>query len=174
VSRLSNVAVVGASLAGLRAVETLRRKGFEGRLTLIGAEAHLPYDRPPLSKDVLRGETEADALGLRRAPATYEELDLDLRLGRRALSLDVDRRTLALDDGATVTFDGLLVATGASVRTLPGQPALEGRGSSRCGPSTTPWPCAPRCRSGRLAWSWWAPGSSAPRWRRRAEPAASR
>jgi 3-phenylpropionate/trans-cinnamate dioxygenase ferredoxin reductase component len=128
VSGLSNVAVVGASLAGLRAVETLRRKGFAGRLTLVGAESHLPYDRPPLSKDVLRGETaaEVDALALRRAPANYEELDLDLRLGRRASALDVDARTLELDDGSTVHWDGLLIATGARVRTLPDTPALEG------------------------------------------------
>jgi 3-phenylpropionate/trans-cinnamate dioxygenase ferredoxin reductase component len=128
VSGLSNVAVVGASLAGLRAVETLRRKGFEGRVTLVGAEPHLPYDRPPLSKEVLRGETaaQADALALRRAPATYEELDLDLRLGRRAEALDIDARTIELDDGTTVSWDGLLIATGARVRTLPDTPALEG------------------------------------------------
>ena len=125
-SGLSNVVVVGASLAGLRAVETLRRKGFAGRLTLVGAESHLPYDRPPLSKDVLRGETQPDGLALRRAPATYEELDLDLRLGRRATALDIDARTLALDDGATIPYDGLLIATGARVRTLPGTPDLQG------------------------------------------------
>ena len=68
------VLVVGASAAGLATVEALRRKGYQGRLTVLGGEPHLPYDRPPLSKDVLRGETEFDALSLRRPPATYEEL----------------------------------------------------------------------------------------------------
>ena len=84
---LRAIAVVGASLAGLRAVETLRRKGFDGTITLIGAEPHLPYDRPPLSKEILTGRWEVDRLPLRRQD--YAELELDLRLGRRAVALDV-------------------------------------------------------------------------------------
>jgi 3-phenylpropionate/trans-cinnamate dioxygenase ferredoxin reductase component len=121
---LGTVAVVGASLAGLRAVETLRRDGFDGRLVLIGAEPHLPYDRPPLSKELLAGEIEADDLALRRVP--YDELDLELRLGRRAVGLDLADRTVELDDGERVRFDGLVLATGSAPRTLPATPDLDG------------------------------------------------
>lgn len=119
------VVVVGASLAGLRAAETLRREGYDDRLVLVGAESHLPYDRPPLSKELLAGEWEPEQIGLRKQP--YDDLDLDLRLGRRATRLDVTDRVVELDDGGeTLRFDGLVVATGARPRTLPGTPALDG------------------------------------------------
>ena len=85
---VQNVVVVGASLAGLRACETLRTDGFTGRVTLIGAEDEVPYDRPPLSKKLLGGEWEPDRIRLRKAD-DFAGLDLDLRLGRRAVSLDV-------------------------------------------------------------------------------------
>ncbi len=94
---LETVAVVGASLAGLRAIETLRREGFDGRLVLVGAEPHLPYDRPPLSKQLLAGEVEPDEVALRRA--SYDELEVELRLGTRAVHLDLATRTVELDDG---------------------------------------------------------------------------
>ncbi len=118
------VVVVGASLAGLRAVETLRQRGYDGRLVLVGEEAHLPYDRPPLSKEILQGTWDVDRLALRRAP--YDELALDLRLGRRAAALDPHAKRVELDDGSHVPYDALLVATGAAARSLPGQPALAG------------------------------------------------
>jgi NADPH-dependent 2,4-dienoyl-CoA reductase/sulfur reductase-like enzyme len=119
------IVVAGASLAGLRAAETLRREGYEGRLVLVGAESHLPYDRPPLSKELLAGEWEPDQIALRKQP--YDDLDLDLRLGRRATRLDVAARVVELDgEGETLGFDGLVVATGARPRTLPGTPALDG------------------------------------------------
>jgi len=118
------VAIVGASLAGLRTAEFLRRGGFEGKLVLIGDENHLPYDRPPLSKEVLRGEWEPDRLALRRK--SYDELALDLRLGRRAVSLDADAHEVHLEDGESVAFDGLVIATGGHVRKLPNQPDLSG------------------------------------------------
>jgi NADPH-dependent 2,4-dienoyl-CoA reductase/sulfur reductase-like enzyme len=121
---LDSIVVVGASLAGLRAVETLRREGYSGRLTLVGAEPHLPYDRPPLSKELLAGEWEHDRVVLRRDP--YEDLDLELLLGVRAVSLDVAGREVALHDGRTLGFDGLVIATGATPRTLPGLPDLDG------------------------------------------------
>lgn len=112
------IVVIGASLAGLRAVEALRKNGgYSGSLTLVGAEPHLPYDRPPLSKGFLRGERTPDTLSLRRGP--YEDLDIDLRLGRRALALDSDRRTVRLDDGTELPFDRALIATGAAPRQLP-------------------------------------------------------
>lgn len=119
------IVVVGASLAGLRAVEALREFGHEGSVSLIGAEPHLPYDRPPLSKQVLAGGREADSLGYRR-PETYADLDLDLRLGRSATALDLAARTVALDDGERVAFEGLIIATGATPRMLPGVPPLKG------------------------------------------------
>ena len=98
--QVREVVVVGASLAGLRAAEALRREGYDGRLTLIGAEDHLPYDRPPLSKQFLAGEAQADDLALRRTP--YDELDLELRLGVRASALDLGARQVALADSTWV------------------------------------------------------------------------
>jgi 3-phenylpropionate/trans-cinnamate dioxygenase ferredoxin reductase subunit len=118
------IAVVGASLAGLRAAEELRRLGHDGRLVMIGAERHLPYDRPPLSKELLAGEWEPDRTDLRRQG--YDDLGLDWRLGRHATALDVGARTVALDDGERVAFDGLVIATGSTPRSLPGQPDYEG------------------------------------------------
>ncbi|MDH3819119.1 MAG: FAD-dependent oxidoreductase, partial [Myxococcales bacterium] len=89
-TEMSRIAVVGASLAGLRAVEFIRRAKFEGELVLIGDEEHLPYDRPPLSKEVLRGEWASERLSLRRK--SYDDLNVDLVLGRRAVSLDTETR----------------------------------------------------------------------------------
>ena len=119
---LRTVVVVGASLAGLRAAETLRREGYEGRVVLVGAEDREPYDRPPLSKQVLAGEVDVDRVALR--PAGYDDLDLDLRLGVRAVALDASAREVTLAGpaaGATevVGFDGLVIATGATPRLLP-------------------------------------------------------
>jgi len=122
-SSLERIVVVGASLAGLRAVETLRADGYDGHLTLVGAEPHLPYDRPPLSKEILRGEWGPERLALRRdedRSDAYEALEVDLLLGRRAIALSPTSRTVTLDDGAELPYDGLVIATGASVRTLPG------------------------------------------------------
>ncbi len=128
--RLQSIAIAGASLAGLRAAEALRREGFDGRLVLIGAESHLPYDRPPLSKEVLSGKRSPDDVGLTK-PDRFDALELDLRLGCRATALDLDDRTLrveAVTTGAAeeVAFDGLIIATGASPRRLPGTPELAG------------------------------------------------
>jgi NADPH-dependent 2,4-dienoyl-CoA reductase/sulfur reductase-like enzyme len=121
---LRTVVVVGASLAGLRATETLRREGFDGRIVLVGAEPHLPYDRPPLSKQLLAGEWEPQDLALRRTP--YDVLDVELRLGVRATALDAAGRVLTLEGAETLPFDGALLATGATPRTLPGTPELDG------------------------------------------------
>jgi NADPH-dependent 2,4-dienoyl-CoA reductase/sulfur reductase-like enzyme len=121
---MQSIVVVGASLAGLRAVETLRREGFAGRLTLVGEEPHLPYDRPPLSKELLAGKWEHDQVVLRKVP--YEDLDLELRLGVAATGLDVGAREVTLATGTTIPFDGLVIATGSTPRRLPGQPELDG------------------------------------------------
>jgi 3-phenylpropionate/trans-cinnamate dioxygenase ferredoxin reductase subunit len=116
--------VVGASLAGLRAVEELRRLGFDGRIVVIGAEPHLPYDRPPLSKELLAGETQPDDISLRRQP--YDDLDAEWWLGRRAEGLDPAGRVVRLDDGKQIEFTGCVIATGARPRVLPHTPLLAG------------------------------------------------
>jgi NADPH-dependent 2,4-dienoyl-CoA reductase/sulfur reductase-like enzyme len=114
-----HVVVVGSSLAGVRSVETIRRAGFDGRITLVGAEKHYPpVDRPPLSKKFLQGGSDGDVLRV------ADDLDADLVLGREATALDVAARRVTLDDGASYGYDGLVIATGATVRRLPG---TEGR-----------------------------------------------
>ncbi len=123
-TRPSRVVVVGASLAGLRTVEFLRRGGFAGELVLIGEEPHLPYDRPPLSKELLRGEWGPERIALRKK--SYDGLDVALELGGRAASLDTEAREVVLDDGRKVRFDALVIATGAKVRDLPDRPRLQG------------------------------------------------
>jgi NADPH-dependent 2,4-dienoyl-CoA reductase/sulfur reductase-like enzyme len=122
-SRLGTVAVVGASLAGLRATQALRRAGFDGRLVLIGEESEQPYDRPPLSKEVLAGKWDAERTQLLRAED--EGLAVDWRLGRAATGLDLASRRIALA-GESVSFDGLVLATGAFARRIPGTPPLAG------------------------------------------------
>jgi NADPH-dependent 2,4-dienoyl-CoA reductase/sulfur reductase-like enzyme len=124
VSNLSEVVVVGASLAGLRSVEALRRAGFDGRVVVIGAEVEPPYDRPPLSKEVLAGKWDAERTALRK-PESYDELAADWRLGSPATGLDLAAREVHVGDGR-VPFQALVIATGATPRTLPGTPELEG------------------------------------------------
>ena len=114
---MKKIVVVGASLAGLRCAEALRREGFTGALRIVGAEVHLPYDRPPLSKEFLSGEFDEERLALRTEP--YEELNADLILGQRAQSLSLEARSITLASGEEIDFDGLVIATGAAPRTLP-------------------------------------------------------
>ena len=115
------IAIVGASLAGFRAAEELRTEGFDGRLVVIGDEPHRPYDRPPLSKDVLGGRREPDEIVL-----SVAEPDLDLQieweLGVRAERLDVAGRRIHLAGGRTLVFDGCVIATGATPRRMPSWP----------------------------------------------------
>jgi NADPH-dependent 2,4-dienoyl-CoA reductase/sulfur reductase-like enzyme len=119
---LRRVLVVGASAAGLAAAETLRREGYEHEITLIGAEPYLPYDRPPLSKQILAGEWDADRLAL-RSDEHLADLCLDLRLGTTATGLDVGAREVTLADGSALAYDALVIATGVSPRRLPGEGA---------------------------------------------------
>ena len=111
------VVVVGASLAGWRAVETLRKEGFEGTISLVGDEQHLPYDRPPLSKQVLAGTwpPEKAVLADKRRSS---ELRVHEVLGRRAVRLDVEGRRVELHDGTLVDGDAIVIATGAKPRRL--------------------------------------------------------
>ena len=119
------ITIVGASLAGLNAAEALRREGFDGPVTLIGAENHLPYDRPPLSKQVLAGDWEAERAAL-TGSGELEEDGIEVLLGLRATALDLASRKLTLHTGETVAFDGLVIATGARCRTMPGTEHLDG------------------------------------------------
>lgn len=120
---LRRVVVVGASLAGLRAAERLRAEGFDGWLTIVGDEPHRPYDRPPLSKDLLAGEAEVDEVAL----GGRAELEADWLLGRRATALDPRTRAVVLDNGRRLPYDGLVVATGSIPRRLPElDPSLPG------------------------------------------------
>ena len=118
-----HLAIVGASLAANRTLRTLRRKGYDGRVTLVGAEPHLPYDRPPLSKGFLAGTTADDHLDL--GPAHLYD-DVALRLGTRAVGLWPDERRVELHDGTHVEADHVVVATGAVPRRLRDQPDLSG------------------------------------------------
>ncbi len=118
------IVIVGASLAGLRAAEALRREGFVGHLTLIGDEPYPPYDRPPLSKQVLGGRLAVEHTTL----ASFQRLDAHWLLGMPARRLDLTRRRVLLANGRAVDFDYLLIATGTRARPWPdaGEAALDG------------------------------------------------
>jgi 3-phenylpropionate/trans-cinnamate dioxygenase ferredoxin reductase component len=110
--------IVGASLAGAKAAETLREEGFDGRVVLVGAEEERPYERPPLSKDYLRGEVGREKVYV-HDEGFYADHDIELRLGSTAVSLDTANTRLELDDGEHLSYDRLLLATGAEPRRLP-------------------------------------------------------
>ncbi len=118
------IVIVGASLAGLRAAETLRAEGFRGSLTLIGEEPYPPYDRPPLSKAVLTGWVPVDHS---RLPQRETLADVEWRLGVAATGLDLSAKQGRLADGHTIAFDRLLIATGTPWKA-----------SSPCAGGTTP------------------------------------
>lgn len=118
------IVIVGGSLAGLRAAETLRGEGHEGSITVVAAEPGAPYDRPPLSKQVLVGEWDGDRVAL--AAGADESLELTWRRGVRATALDLATNTVTLDDGEPLSYDGLILATGATPRWLPGTQGVPG------------------------------------------------
>jgi 3-phenylpropionate/trans-cinnamate dioxygenase ferredoxin reductase subunit len=113
-----SVVVVGAGLGGLRVCESLRQLGFDGQLTLIGAETHLPYDRPPLSKEVLKG-TRANPPVLREID-DLRGLNIETRLGVEVVGLNLQSHQVRLGDGSEVPYDSLVIATGARPRPWPG------------------------------------------------------
>ncbi len=115
-----SVVIVGAGLAGLRTAETLRALGYEGRLSLVGAEPELPYERPALSKEFLTGRKSQAQLSLRSAEF-FEQEGIELTLGRRAEKVAAGRHLLVLDDGSELRWDALVIATGSRPRKLPVQ-----------------------------------------------------
>ena len=115
---MDHVVVVGGSLAGVSAAEGLRDGGFEGTIDLLDAGHELPYDRPPLSKEVLSGSKALADITLRPAP-WFDEKRIDLKLGIRAVGLDTTQRLLQLSNGMRTSYDGLVIATGAVARELP-------------------------------------------------------
>ena len=120
---MKHVAVVGASLAGLSAARALRAQGFDGRLTIVGAESHRPYDRPPLSKELLAGSIVVEDLALERDD---DDLGAEWRLGVRAERLEIAAGRVGLDDGSVLEVDGVVIATGAAARSMPGTDRLGG------------------------------------------------
>jgi len=119
---METLAIVGASLAGLSAARAARAQGFAGRLVIIGDEQHRPYDRPPLSKDFLLGTISAEDLFLE---TDDDGLHAEWILGAGAIGLDAKTRTILLDNGQTVTADGIIIATGARSRQLPALAGLD-------------------------------------------------
>ena len=118
---MRRIVIVGAGLAGHRAAQSLRREGFDGELTIVGDEIHEPYDRPPLSKQLLAGTME-------RGECFYKssELDVQWALGSAATALDTERRVVALAGGGELQYDGLVIATGRRAREWPDLPAMSG------------------------------------------------
>jgi 3-phenylpropionate/trans-cinnamate dioxygenase ferredoxin reductase subunit len=109
--------IVGASLAGAKAAETLRAEGFDGRVVLVGAEEERPYERPPLSKDYLRGEVGREKVYV-HDESFYSEHDIELRLGTTAVELNASSKELTLGNGDRLSYDRLLLATGSEPRRL--------------------------------------------------------
>ncbi|WP_068187604.1 FAD-dependent oxidoreductase [Mycobacterium sp. UM_CSW] len=117
------IVIVGGGLAAARTAEQLRRSEYAGRITIVSDEVHLPYDRPPLSKEVLRKEVDDVALKPRE---WYGEKDITLRLGSAATALDTAKQTVTLADGTTLGYDELVIATGLVPRRIPAFPDLDG------------------------------------------------
>jgi NADPH-dependent 2,4-dienoyl-CoA reductase/sulfur reductase-like enzyme len=117
------IVIVGGGLAASRTAEQLRRAEYAGPITIVSDEVHLPYDRPPLSKEVLRAEVDDVLL---KPAEFYEEKDIALRLGSAAASLDTDAQTVTLASGEVIGYDEVIIATGLVPKRIPSLPDLEG------------------------------------------------
>jgi 3-phenylpropionate/trans-cinnamate dioxygenase ferredoxin reductase component len=123
VSTTGGIVIVGGGLAAARTAEQLRRSEYTGPITIVSDEDHLPYDRPPLSKEVLRSETDDVTL---KPAEFYEENDITVLLGKAALSVDTAARTVTLSDGSSIAYDELVIATGLVPKRIPSFPNLGG------------------------------------------------
>ncbi|MDF0530109.1 FAD-dependent oxidoreductase [Tsukamurella sp. 8F] len=123
----STIVIIGAGLAGAKAAEALRDKGFDGRLVLIGAEADRPYERPPLSKDYLMGKADRDKAFVHDAD-WYAAHNVELRTGTRVTAIDPAVKTVSVESGDPISYDSLILATGARAREFPGVPREGTRG----------------------------------------------
>src|SRR5581483_1162722 len=110
------IVIVGGGLAAARTAEQLRRADFDGPITIVSDEVHLPYDRPPLSKQVLRSELDDTVLKPRE---WYDDKKIELRLGSAVRSLDTGDQTVTLDNGTTLEYDDVVIATGLVPRRIP-------------------------------------------------------
>jgi 3-phenylpropionate/trans-cinnamate dioxygenase ferredoxin reductase subunit len=116
---MSTFLIAGGGLAGAKAAETLREEGFDGRVVLLGDEPVRPYERPPLSKDYLRGESGREVIWVHDAEAFYAERDIELRTGTSIVAVDPRASEVELEGGERIAFDKLLLATGAAPKRLP-------------------------------------------------------
>ena len=114
----NNIVIIGGGLAGAKTAEALREKGFGGSITLVAAENHLPYERPPLSKEYLAGKGAFED-AIVHPTSWYEEKNVTLKQGVRATKIDTDSHHIALDNDEVLDYDKLVLATGSAVRTLP-------------------------------------------------------
>ncbi len=153
--------IVGASLAGAKAAEELRERGFDGRIVLIGSEPDRPYERPPLSKEFVRGEQERDKAFVHDR-GYYDEHEIELRTRTTVTSVDTAHSKLTLEDGDVLDYDQLLLTTGAEPAPPRRCPALSWRGSTTYARSRTPRCCAPGWPRAAAGWSSSAAAGSAP------------
>src|SRR6185312_8992593 len=117
------IVIVGGGLAAARTAEQLRRSEFDGPITIVSDEVHLPYDRPPLSKQVLRSELDDTVLKPREF---YDEKNIALMLGSAARGLDIANQQVNLADGTALEYDEVVIATGLVPRRIPSFPDLPG------------------------------------------------
>ena len=167
-STSGGIVIVGGGLAAARTAEQLRRSEYPGAITIVSDEDHLPYDRPPLSKEVLRAEVDDVTL---KPAEFYEENDITVVLGNGARSLDTAAQSVKLADGSDLEYDELIIATGLVPKTIPSFPDLEGirvlrsleesiscpRSGSR---TRRRWPAGGRSRDGP---NWFDRGSASSR-----------
>lgn len=150
-----SILIVGASVAGIRTAQALRMQGSTEQITLLGEELHHPYDKPPLSKEMLAGGQTppgADTVPGPVALVTEDELaalDVDLQLGVRATRLDPAARVIETEQSGTFGYDQLVIATGVVPRALPGPIPAASTPFER---PMMPWPCAPRWPAARTSW----------------------